>query len=186
MTATELFFIACGLSMDTFAISLCKGLRMRKAELGQGLIIALSFALFQAAMPIIGWAVGVQFSHFLCSMANWVAFLILAAVGAKMLWDAFHEEDGCPIEAFDRIHFKELIALSIATSLDALAVGFSFSVMQVNILTASAIIAVVTFTFSITAVAIGNRWGIKLQKKAGVAGGGILMLMAVRILLGGH
>lgn len=185
MTATELFFIACGLSMDTFAISLCKGLRMRKAELGQGFIIALSFALFQAAMPIIGWAVGVQFSHFLCSMANWVAFLILV-VGAKMLWDALHEEEGCPIEAFDRIHPKELIALSIATSLDALAVGFSFSVMQVNILTASAIIAVVTFTFSITAVAIGNRWGIKLQKKAGVAGGVILMLMAVRILLEGH
>lgn len=185
MTGIELFIVACGLSMDTFAISLCKGLRMRRAHIGQGLIIALSFGLFQAIMPIIGWSVGVQFSHFICTMANWVAFLILAVVGAKMLYDALHEEEGCPLEAFDRIHPKELIALSIATSLDALAVGFSFSVMRVNILSASTTIGVVTFTLSLLAVAIGNRWGIRLQRKAGVAGGGILMLIAVRILLAG-
>jgi putative Mn2+ efflux pump MntP len=181
----ELLVIACGLSMDAFAVSLCKGLRMRRATFAQGCIIALSFGLFQAFMPIIGWALGVQFDHLFCAMSHWVAFFILAAVGAKMLWDTLHAGDGCPMQAFDRIHAKELFLLSIATSIDALAVGVSFSLLRVDILMASTTIGVVTFTLCLAAVAIGNRWGIRLQRRAGMAGGGILMLIAVRILLSG-
>ncbi len=179
----ELVVIACGLSMDAVAVSLCKGLRMRRANVAQALIIAVSFGLSQALMPIIGWALGVQFTHLFCTMSNWAAFFILAAVGAKMLWDTLHEEEGCPVETFDRIRFKELLFLSVATSIDALAVGITFSLLSVKILPASALIGVVTFTLSLLAVAIGNRWGIRLQKKAGVAGAGILMLMAVKLLV---
>lgn len=181
----ELVVIACGLSMDAVAVSLCKGLRMKKANIGQAFVIAFSFGLFQALMPIIGWALGVQLSHLFCTMSNWVAFFILAAVGAKMVWDTLHEEDGCPVETFERIHFKELFLLSIATSIDALAVGVTFSLLNVEIFSASTLIGLVTFTLSLLAVAIGNRWGIRLQKKAGLAGGGILMLIAVRILVSG-
>lgn len=181
----ELVVIACGLSMDAVAVSLCKGLRMRRTNIAQALVIAVSFGFFQAIMPILGWAVGVQLSQLFCTMSNWAAFFILAAVGAKMLWDTVHEEDGCPVETFERIHFKELFFLSIATSIDALAVGVTFSLLSVEIFSASALIGVVTFTLSLLAVAIGNRWGIRLQKKAGIAGGGILMLIAVRILVSG-
>ena len=181
----ELVVIACGLSMDAVAVSLCKGLRMKKANIGQAFVIAFSFGLFQALMPIIGWALGVQLSHLFCTMSNWAAFFILAAVGAKMVWDTLHEEDGCPVETFERIHFKELFLLSIATSIDALAVGVTFSLLNVEIFSASTLIGLVTFTLSLLAVAIGNRWGIRLQKKAGLAGGGILMLIAVRILVSG-
>jgi len=181
----ELIVIACGLSMDAVAVSLCKGLRMRRANAGQALVIALSFGLFQALMPIIGWALGVQFSRLFCTMSSWASFFILGAVGAKMLWDTLHEADGCPIEAFDRIRLKELFLLSVATSVDALAVGVTFSLLGVEIRSASALIGAVTFALSLSAVAIGNRWGIRLRKKAGIAGGGILLLIAVRILVAG-
>ncbi len=183
MTTVELFIIACGLSMDAFAVSLCKGLRMRSHYLANGLIIALTFALFQALMPIIGWTIGSQFKTLVCTVAQWVAFLILVSVGIKMLYDSLLSPQACETKPLNRIQWRALIALGIATSLDALAVGFSFSMLEVQILSASLLIAVVTFSFSLLALAIGNRWGIRLQKKAGMAGGGILMLIAVKILV---
>lgn len=183
MSRAELLVIACGLSMDAFAVSLCKGLRMRRANLLHGLIIALSFGFFQAIMPLIGWSVGIQVGAFICSISTWVAALLLAAIGAKMLWDTITEEQCCPIDAIDRLHFKELMGLSVATSLDALVVGVSFSLLNVQIVSTSITIGVVTFLLSLTAVAIGNRWGIRLQKKAGITGSVILIAIAVRIVV---
>lgn len=176
----ELFLIGVGLSMDAFAVSVCRGLSMERMRWRQGGIIALLFGGFQAAMPLAGWALGRQFERYIVSVDHWIAFGLLGYIGGKMIWDAFHEgADTCPA-GFD---LKELLMLAVATSIDALAVGITFAFLSVNIWLAIGLIGGVTFVISAAGVKIGNVFGTRYQKKAEICGGVILILMGTKILL---
>lgn len=183
MGFVELFLVAVGLSMDAFAVSVCKGLGMRRLNMGQAAVIALFFGGFQALMPVIGWAVGRQFAGFVSSYAHWIAFALLAFVGIKMLWDAFHDEpeDEGPF----KLDFGELLMLAIATSIDALAVGVSFAFLDVAIVPSVALIGVTTFVLSMIGVAVGNQFGSRWEKPATIVGGIVLVLIGVKVLLEG-
>ena len=176
----ELFLIGVGLSMDAFAVSVCRGLRMERMRWRQGGIIALLFGGFQAAMPLAGWALGRQFERYIVSVDHWIAFGLLGYIGGKMIWDAFHEgADTCPA-GFD---LKELLMLAVATSIDALAVGVTFAFLQVSILPAVGLIGCTTFVLSLAGVWIGHRFGSRLKSRATLAGGVILCLIGLKILL---
>ena len=179
----ELFLIAVGLSMDAFAVSIGKGLGMRKLDVRQALVIALFFGGFQALMPVIGWVLGEQFAHYVTAVAHWIAFALLVFIGAKMVWDARNEESDAS-EA-SRLDLKELVMLAIATSIDALAVGVSFAFLDVNIAPSAALIGITTFTLSLVGVAIGNRFGARWEKPAAIVGGIVLILIGVKVLLQG-
>ena len=178
----ELLLLAVGLAMDAFAVSLCKGLRMRRINWSQGLIIAFSFGIFQAGMPLLGWSLGLQFEKFITPIDHWIAFFLLATIGGKMLYDSLTEDPVCPVKTADRLNLKELLLLSIATSIDALAVGITLAFLKTNILLAISLIGIVTFVLSFLAVIIGNYFGNRLQRKAGILGGGVLILIGGKIL----
>jgi len=179
----EILLVSIGLAMDAFAVSLCKGLRMRKINYGQAFVIALSFGLFQAGMPLLGWILGVQFERYITQIDHWIAFFLLCIIGIKMIYDCIAEDPTCPVEAVERLDLKELLLLSIATSIDALAVGITLAFLRANIMQSVAVIGLVTFILSFIAVAIGNHWGNRLQRKAGIMGGVVLILIGLRILL---
>ena len=150
MGFVELLLIGVGLSMDAFAVSICKGLGMQRVNWGHSLVIALFFGGFQALMPLLGWALGSQFAAYVTPVAPWVAFALLAFVGGKMLWDAFHEDEEDEAgRSADKLDVKELFMLAIATSIDAFAVGLSFAFLQVDIVSSVAIIGVTTFALSL-------------------------------------
>ena len=184
MGLVELVLIAVGLSMDAFAVSVCKGLGMQRLNMGQAVVIALFFGGFQALMPVIGWAVGAQFAHFVSTYAHWIAFALLAFVGGKMLWDAFHEDEGEDAGLF-KLELGDLLMLAIATSIDALAVGVSFAFLDVAIAPSAALIGVTTFALSIAGVVIGNQFGSRWEKPATIAGGIVLILIGLKVLLEG-
>ena len=176
----ELFLIGVGLSADAFAVAVCKGLSMRKINYRQSAVIALFFGGFQALMPLVGWFLGKQFESYIVSIDHWIAFVLLGYIGGKMVWDAFHEEDDtCPAT----FSIRELFLMAIATSIDALAVGITFAFLQVEIIGAITIIGCTTFALSLVGVFIGNRFGIRYKNKAQLAGGVILILIGVKILL---
>lgn len=178
----ELFLIAIGLSMDAFAVALCKGLNMRKINYRHAFVIALFFGGFQALMPLIGYLVGRQFEQYIVSVDHWVVFALLLFIGGKMVYEAIkgnEEEDPCS----SRLNIKELLIMSIATSVDALAVGISFAFLGVSILPSISLIGVTTFLLSLLGVVVGNRFGSRYQKRAEIAGGVILILIGVKILL---
>jgi len=179
----ELLLVAIGLAMDSFTVSLCKGLRMRRINYGQALVIALFFGFFQAMMPLLGWILGIQFEQYITSVDHWIAFILLAVIGSKMLYDTLAEDPSCPVQTVDRLDLKELLLLSIATSIDALAVGITLAFLKTDILLSVSLIGIVTFILSLAAVAIGNRFGNRLQSKAGIAGGAVLILIGLKILL---
>ena len=183
MGFVELFLIAVGLSMDAFAVSVCKGLGMRRLNMRQAAVIALFFGGFQALMPVIGWVVGVQFAHFVSAYAHWIAFVLLALVGGKMLRDAFHGEDRD--EGPFTLDLVELLMLAIATSIDALAVGVSFAFLGVAIAPSAALIGVTTFVLSMAGVVIGHQFGSRWEKPATVGGGIVLILIGLKVLLEG-
>ena len=164
MGFVELFLIAVGLSMDAFAVSVCKGLGMQRLNMGQAVVIALFFGGFQALMPVIGWAVGAQFAHFVSTYAHWIAFALLAFVGGKMLWDAFHEDEGEDTGPF-KLELSDLLMLAIATSIDALAVGVSFAFLDVAIAPSAALISVTTFVLSLAGVAVGHQFGSRWESR---------------------
>jgi len=180
----ELFLIAVGLSMDAFAVSVCKGLGMQRLNMGQAVVIALFFGGFQALMPVIGWAVGAQFAHFVSTYAHWIAFALLAFVGGKMLWDAFHEDEGEDAGPF-KLELGDLLMLAIATSIDALAVGVSFAFLDVAIAPSAALIGVTTFVLSLVGVAVGHQFGSRWEKPATIVGGIVLILIGVKVMLEG-
>lgn len=185
MGAFELFLIGVGLSMDAFAVSICKGLKMKKVNKLHCFIIALFFGGFQAIMPLIGWLLGTQFERYITSIDHWIAFVLLVFIGGKMVWESIkekEEEDNCK-EDNSRLDLWELFLLAIATSIDALAVGITFAFLQVSILPAITIIGCTTFVLSIIAVYIGNIFGAKYKKKAEIIGGIILILIGLKILL---
>ena len=183
MSFAELFLIAVGLSMDAFAVSVGKGLGMRALDLRKAGLIALFFGSFQAFMPLVGWLLGAQFAHYVTSVAHWIAFALLAFIGAKMLRDAFHddgEDDGSDGAALD---LKELTVLAVATSIDALAVGVTFAFLDVNVAPAVTLIGITTFAISFAGVAIGHAFGSRWERPSAIAGGIILIAIGIKIVL---
>lgn len=184
MGFVELFLIGVGLSMDAFAVSVCKGLNMRgKVNFKHAGIIALFFGGFQAIMPLIGYFLGIGFEKYITRIDHWIAFLLLGFIGGKMVVEAIKEWNETDKQEEDRLDIKELFVLAVATSIDALAVGITFAFLNVNIWSAISIIGATTFVLSIIGVVIGNKFGSKYKSKAELVGGVILVLMGVKILL---
>ena len=180
MGMMELFLIGVGLSMDAFAVAVCKGLSMPETRWREGTVIALFFGGFQALMPLAGWALGRQFEQYITRVDHWIAFLLLGWIGGKMIWDAFHGEGASCRAGFN---LRELLMLAVATSIDALAVGVTFAFLKVSILPAVGLIGCTTFVLSLAGVWTGRRFGGKLKDKATLAGGVILCLIGLKILL---
>ena len=178
----ELFLIGVGLSMDAFAVAICKGLGMQRMRWGQGAVIGLFFGGFQALMPLAGWLLGRQFEQYITRIDHWIAFILLGFIGGKMIWDAFHGEDEAP-SGQNRFDLRELLMLSVATSIDAMAVGITFAFLQVIILPAVGLIGCTTFCLSLAGVWLGCRFGSRYKNKATLAGGVILCLIGLKILL---
>ena len=187
MGFVELFLIAVGLSMDAFAVSVCKGLNMRKINYKQAFIIGGFFGGFQALMPFLGWALGKQFEQIIQKFDYWIAFILLAIIGGKMAIEALKpdDEDNECHPTDQKLNYKELFLLAIATSIDALAVGVTFAFMKVSILPSILLIGVTTLTLSVIGVAVGNRFGAKYKNKAEFVGGIVLVLIGVKILIEG-
>ena len=182
MGLIELFLIAVGLSMDAFAVSVCKGLAMKRCTWSTAGIVGLSFGGFQALMPLIGYILGVQFKDVITSVDHWIAFILLGIIGGNMIREALGSCDECE-ETDESLDVKTMLGLAVATSIDALAVGVTFAFLQVNIVPAVSFIGVITFTLSVAGVKIGNVFGTKYQTKAEIIGGIILVLMGCKILL---
>ncbi|MBQ6454878.1 MAG: manganese efflux pump [Eggerthellaceae bacterium] len=185
MGIVDLLLIDIGLSMDAFAVSLCKGLGMKRLDLRQAVIIGVFFGGFQALMPVVGWALGKQFESYITSIDHWIAFALLAFIGGKMIFDAARGDgyDELAGKSMGKLDYKELFMLAVATSIDALAVGITFAFLQVNIIGAVSIIGITTFVLSVAGVAIGHLFGARFEKPAGIIGGIVLILIGVRILL---
>ncbi len=182
MGVTELFLIAVGLSMDAFAVSICKGLAMKQCTFKKAGIVGLYFGVFQALMPAAGYFLGVQFKEAITSVDHWIAFILLGIIGLNMVREAAKPGEDCK-EADESVDFRTMLGLAVATSIDALAVGVTFAFLHVDIMPAVCFIGVITFTISIAGVKIGNIFGTKYQAKAELAGGAILILIGVKILL---
>ncbi len=184
MTLIEIFLIGIALSMDAFAVAVCKGLAMPdKVNKKSALLIALYFGVFQALMPAIGWILGEQFSQYVTKLAPWIAFILLAWIGGNMIRESRSKEE--EEESSASVTHKELLVLAIATSIDALAVGVTFSMvtLAVSIGIAVAVIGCTTFVLSLVGVYVGNVFGAKYKSKAEFVGGAILILIGVKILL---
>lgn len=180
----EFLLLGVGLAMDAFAVSICKGLAMRKVNKKQAVIISLFFGGFQAIMPVIGWLLCKGFQTYIEAFDHWIAFALLAFIGVKMIIETLREkEDDVVIEEMDPpLDMKEMLMLAIATSIDALAVGISLAALDRPIVESAAIIGVVTFVISIIGVYIGNFFGNRYKKRAELTGGIILVLIGVKIL----
>ena len=183
MSFWELVLIAVGLSMDAFAVSICKGLSMKRLNLKSGAIIALFFGAFQALMPLIGWLLGTQLSRYITSFDHWIAFVLLALIGGRMIYESLQNDDQKDA-SFDKLNLYELFILAIATSIDALAVGITFALLpEVSIGTSVTLIGVITFALSFVGVVVGNKFGHKYEKKAELFGGSILVAIGLKILI---
>ena len=191
MGFVEILLIGVGLSMDAFSVSICKGLTTKRFSWKMALTCGLWFGFFQALMPVIGYFLGAQFQQYIEAFDHWIAFGLLFLIGANMIREAFSEkgEDESSVIAREErpkqsiLGFKTMLLLAIATSIDALAVGVSFACIQVKIWSSVLIIGVTTFLFSVLGVKIGNVFGSKFEKTAGIIGGIILILIGLKILL---
>ncbi|MBM6774336.1 manganese efflux pump MntP family protein [Olsenella profusa] len=184
MGFVELLLVAVGVSMDACAVSICRGLGMRRLNLRTAAVLALFFGGFQALMPLIGWALGSQFMGLIAPVDHWVAFVLLAFIGGKMLWEALHDdEEECDCADASRIDLREFLVLAVATSIDALAVGISFAALSVDIVPAVSLIGLTTFAFSFAGVAVGHFFGARFERPASVVGGVVLVLLGLKILL---
>ena len=180
MSLIELFLIAVGLSMDAFAVSVCKGLSVRKAEVKHGLLVGAYFGGFQALMPAIGYLLGRQFESLITSVDHWIAFVLLGIIGGNMIREALKGEQE---ELDGSFTFKAMLPLAIATSIDALAMGVTFAFLQVQIVPAVLFIGVTTFVLSAVGLKVGNVFGAKYKSRAELFGGVVLVLMGIKILL---
>ena len=178
MSLFELILIAVGLSMDAFAVSVCKGLSLKELKPKHAALVGLYFGGFQALMPMIGWALGYRFERVIASVDHWVAFFLLAVIGVGMIRESRESE-----ELNDDLSFRTMVILAVATSIDALAVGVTFAFLRVRILPAAGLIGVTTFLLSALGVYIGHVFGLKYKAKAELAGGIILILIGLKILL---
>lgn len=183
MTIVELILIALGLSMDAFAVSVCKGLSMKKINYHHATVIAIFFGSFQALMPLIGWLIGSRFAQYISDYDHWVAFLLLAFIGGKMIVGSFKKEEE-NIKKSCTLDLKELFILAVATSIDALAIGITFALLpDINIGFSIGLIGVITLLISFAGVCLGNRFGSKYKNKAELAGGIILVILGLKILI---
>lgn len=180
MDYLQIFLIALGLSMDAFAAAVCKGLQAGKLIKKEILMIALSFGFFQGFMPLIGWFLGIQFYEYITGFDHWIAFILLLIIGGKMLYEAFQNE-ACP--AYSAFTWKELMMLSVATSIDALAIGVTFAMVKTPIVPASLMIAFTTAFLSAFGVFMGVKFGSKYKKVAEIAGGIILIGIGIKIMV---
>lgn len=182
MSTAVLALLALGLAMDAFAVSVCKGLAMKKLSIKNACIIGLWFGGFQALMPVIGYLLGVNFKEYIVSIDHWIAFILLGVIGVNMIKESLeHGEDD--EKADDSIAVKTMFLLAVATSIDALAVGITFAFLSVNITYAVSFIGVITFVLSVIGVGLGHIFGAKYKSKAEFVGGLILVLLGVKILL---
>lgn len=180
MSFVEILLIGIGLSMDAFSVSICKGLTTKRFSWKMALTCGLWFGFFQALMPMIGYFLGAQFQQFIEAYDHWIAFGLLVLIGANMIREALFGKDEDTSGSLD---FKTMLLLAIATSIDALAVGVSFACIQVRLWSSVLIIGVTTSLFSVVGVKVGNVFGSKFEKSAGVLGGIILILIGLKILL---
>ncbi len=180
MSTAELFILAVGLSMDAFAVAVCKGLSMPKMNWRHAILIGLYFGFFQAFMPLVGYFLGIGFQGIIESFDHWVAFVLLVLIGLNMVKESRSQESEC---ATPTVHFKEMIILAIATSIDALAVGVTFAFLKADILPAVSFIGTITFLLSCLGVKAGNVFGSRYKSAAELAGGFILILIGLKILL---
>ena len=182
MEIFELILLSIGLGMDAFAVSVCKGISMKKMNWKKASLIGLYFGGFQAVMPILGYFFGTSFESFITNIDHWIAFILLVIIGAKMIQEAF-QKDKDEDEYNDDISVKTMLILSIATSIDALAVGITFAFLKVDLVLAVSLIGIITFILSVLGTKIGNRFGDKYKSKAELIGGIILILIGLKILL---
>ncbi|MCM1133067.1 MAG: manganese efflux pump MntP family protein [Ruminococcus flavefaciens] len=185
MGITELVLIALGLAMDAFSVSVCKGLSMKKIDCKGAFVTALFFGIFQSGMPLIGYFLGSRFESFISTYSHWIAFILLGFIGGKMIYEVIRGEDDGEKTAEYRLDIKELVVLAVATSIDALAVGVIFTAHKERLLFSVGIIGAITFLVCLIGVAVGNRFGSKYEKKAELVGGIVLVLIGVKLLLGG-
>ena len=181
MSLLELFILAVGLSMDAFAVAICTGLSMRQITLKKMFIVGLYFGIFQAAMPLIGYMVATVFADSIIAYDHWIAFGLLSFLGIRMVIGSFKKEDVSNNEV--ALTVAKMLPLALATSIDALAVGVSFAFLQVSIIPAVSLIGVCTLVLSMIGVKLGNVFGVKFKSKAELAGGVILILIGLKILL---
>ena len=179
MTWLDMLLVGIGLAMDASAVAAVNGMSMRRVRLYKAAIIGLAFGFFQGLMPLIGYLLGVRFESFITSFDHWIAFVLLALIGLNMIKES-REESECLNDAFD---FKTMLPLALATSIDALAVGVTFAFLQVNIAPAVSFIGVITFVLSALGVKMGHVFGSKYKSRAELAGGVILILMGIKILI---
>lgn len=180
MSYIEIILVALGLSMDAFAVAVCKGLAIKKINFKQMLIVGLWFGGFQALMPALGYILGTTFSQYIDTFDHWIAFGLLCIIGINMIREAFSKEED---KDDDSLGFRTMLLMAIATSIDALAVGVTFAFLHVNLLIAVLAIGVITLVVSCVGVKIGNVFGVKFKKPAELVGGGILILLGIKILL---
>lgn len=180
MSIVEIAFIGVGLAMDAFAVSICKGLAMRKMSYQKAVIIAAFFGVFQALMPALGYVLGTAFANKIAAIDHWIAFILLALIGVNMIKEALSSDEEC---LDDSLRLGDLIMLSIATSIDALAVGITFAFFNVSLLLSISIIGIITFVICVIGVKVGNVFGEKYKSKAELAGGIILIAMGAKILI---
>lgn len=185
MSWTELILLSLGLAMDAFSVSVCKGLSMKKIDYKGAFLIALFFGAFQGGMPLIGYFLGSRFEQFISRYSHWVAFILLGFIGGKMMFETFRAESSDEPQQEYRLNIGELLVLAIATSIDALAVGVVFAAQKTPVVSSVIVIGAITFVTSLIGVVIGNRFGSKYEKKAEFAGGLVLVLIGVKLLLDG-
>ena len=176
----EIVVISVGLAMDAFAVSVCKGLSMKKMNWKSAVIIAFYFGIFQAVMPVIGFFLGNTFRQLVESLDHWIAFILLSIIGGNMIKESFDDELE---KRNENVDVKTMLVLAIATSIDALAVGITFAFFETNLLLSILMIGFITFFISLAGVKIGNRFGDKFQNKAELTGGIILIVIGLKILL---
>ena len=186
MSFLELFFLAIGLSMDAFAVAICLGLNMKTSSLKKSFAVGLYFGFFQAVMPLIGYMTAMLFADKIVAYDHWIAFILLCVIGGKMVIGSLKKE--CDEQPCDDIKTllnpAQMLPLALATSIDALAVGISLALLHVSIIPAVSFIGITTLVISMAGVKIGNAFGAKFKSKAELAGGVILILIGVKILLG--
>lgn len=180
MGIIEIILVSISLAMDAFAVSICKGLSMKKMNWKKALIIGGYFGIFQTLMPVIGYFLGYGFNALITNIDHWIVFALLLFIGGNMIKESFSKEENT---ANDSIDFKTMVILAIATSIDALAVGITFAFLKVNVFIAFSLIGLITFALCVLGVKIGNRFGDKYESKAEFAGGLILIFIGLKILL---
>ncbi|MGN0732628.1 MAG: manganese efflux pump MntP family protein [Emergencia sp.] len=180
MGITELIILAVGLSMDAFAVSICKGLSVRRLEIKHMALAGIWFGGFQALMPLIGYLLGSTFASYVQRFDHWIALILLAFIGLNMIKEAFGDDEE---EVEDSFGAKTMFLMAVATSIDALAVGVTFAFLNVNVIFAVSTIGITTFIFSAAGIKIGNVFGLRFKSKAELAGGAILVLLGLKIFV---